>query len=151
MAGSAFETVATAVKAIFEAEFLAEGLTMIPDRLHESLGRYRVDVGISPIDEGPTMRDRLVQETFCEIQFYDLWTDEISPDTQVNPFKITAYAERLRDALRRARATDPGTGQVWFFDVDRTTYQNDPTGNKTRFHMRIRAFGNNSDLIETTD
>lgn len=147
---SPFETVATAVKAVFEAEFAAEGFIMIPDKLHEALGRYRVAVGIAPEEEGPNMRVRIMQETFIEVRFYDLWTDEIDPETQVNPFKITGYAERFRNALREAQAQDPGTGQVWYFDVDRVTYPDDPTGNKSRFHMRIRAFGNNANLVETS-
>jgi hypothetical protein len=147
---SAFETVALAVKQVFEEEFEAEGFTLIPDKIHESLGRHRVACGIHPEEEGPNMRNRIMQETFVEVRLYDLWTDEINPETQINPFKITGYAERFRDALRRAAAQDPGTGEVWFFDVDRTTYPDDPTGNKSRFHMRIRAFGNNSNLVETT-
>jgi hypothetical protein len=150
MAGSPFQTVATAIIAIFEAEFAAEGFKMIPDRLHPALGRHRVDVGISPTEEAPNGRNRLVQETWAEVRFYDLWTDEIDPATQVNPYRITAFAERFRDALRRAHATVPGTGDMWYFDVMRTTYPDDPTGNASRFHMTIRAFGNNSALVETT-
>lgn len=147
---SAFETVATAVITVFNTEFAPEGFTMIPDRLHESLGRFRVDVGISPDEERANIRSRIMQEHYLSVQFYDLWTDEISPDTQVNPFKITAYAERFKEALRRSQATDPGTGDVWYFDVDRIQYPNDPTGNKTRFVASIRAFGNNTNLVETT-
>lgn len=146
---SAFETVATAIKTVFETEFAAEGFKMIPDRLHESLGRERVAVGIAPTEERANLRSRIMSEHWLEVQFFDLWTDEISPDTMVNPFKITGYAERFKDALRRSQATDPGTGSVWFFDVDRITYPNDPTGNKTRFVATIRAFGNNSNLVET--
>lgn len=149
MAASPFEAVATAVIAIFNAEFAAEGFTMIPDNLHESLGRERVDVGIAPIEDVVNIRDSVVQETWAEVRFYHLWTQEISPNTQVNPFQIAAYAERFRDALRSTAST-PHTGQVWYFDVRRVQYPNDPTGNKSRFVMTIRAFGNNSGLVEST-
>lgn len=147
---SAFETVAEAIIAVFNAEFAAEGYTMIPDRLHESLGRRRVDVGISPEDDTPQMRDRLAEDSRVLVQFYGLWTDEIDPTTQVNPYAITAIADRFKNALRQAQRDFLGTGQVWYFDVDRTTYPNDPTGNKSRFHMEILVRGNNSNLIETT-
>lgn len=147
---SPFETIATAVKIVFDAEFATEGFSMIFDNLHQSLGRYRVDVGIAPDYDAPMSSGAIVQETWVIVKFYDLWTDEISPDTVVNPVRITAFAERFRDALRRAQASDPGTGQVWYFDVRRVSYPDDPTGNKTRFEAQIRAFGNNSNLIETS-
>lgn len=150
MADSAYEAVATAIKTVFEAEFSTEGFVMVFDNLHESLGRHRVDVGVAPVADEVNLRNAVVQETWVEVKFYDLWTQEINPDTVVNPVRITAFAERFRDSLRRARATDPGTGQVWYFDVRRIAYPNDPTGNKTRFVATIRAFGNNSNLVETT-
>lgn len=147
MSDSAFQEIAEAVIATFEAEFAAEGFKMIPDRLHESLGRYRVDVGISPTEEAPTIRDRNTENHYVLVQFYDLWDEKIDPTTQVNPYKITAYAERFKRALRDSQ--DPGTGRVWYFDVDRILFPNDPTGNKSRFEMTIRAWGGNSNLIET--
>lgn len=149
MPDSPFEAVATAVIAVFNSTFSAENFVMIPDELHESLGRDSVAVGISPIEDTRLNGNALVQETWVEVKLYDLWTQEISPETIVSPYKITAYAERLRNALRIASASDPGTGQVWYFDVTRTQYPRDPTGNKTRFVMTIRAFGNNSNLVET--
>lgn len=150
MAGSAYEVVATALKTIIDAEFAAEGFTAIYDNLHESLGRFRVDIGIAPTEDTVNGRDALVQETWVEVRFYNFWTDEISPDTVVDPRVIAAYAERFRDAVRRAKASDPGTGQVWYFDIRRITYPNDPTGNKSRFHATVRAFGNNAALLETS-
>ncbi len=149
MANSAFEEMATAIIAVFNAEFAAEGWVMIPDNLHASLGRHRVDVGIAPIEDVPMSNDNVVQETWAEVKFYGLWKQEIKPDTMVNPFTVTGYAERFRSALRVATVHSPGTGQVWFFDVRRTKYPNDPTGNKSRFVMTIRAYGNNSALVET--
>lgn len=146
---SAFESIALGVKSVFETEFAAEGFQMIPDNIHEALGRDRVAVGIAPVEERPNMRNRLVAEHYVEVKFYGLWTDEIHPDTVVNPYTITGYAERFKRALRTAKANDPGTGNVWFFDVDRIQFPNDPTGNKTRFVATIRAYGNNTGLIET--
>lgn len=150
MADSPFEAVATAIIAVFNAEFAPEGFTMIPDNLHESLGRTRVAVGVAPVEDIVNQANNVLQETFAEVRFMGLWKQEIKPDTQVNPFTVTAYAERFRDAIRRTKATDPGTGQVWYFDVRRVWYPNDPTGNKTRFYMTLRAFGNNAGLVETS-
>lgn len=147
---STYETVATALQQIIATEFSAEGFTAIRDNLHESLGRERVDIGIAPIEDYPRETNEIMEETYVEIRFYDLWTQEISPDTVVDPARITGFAQRLKDAIRVSQATDPGTGQVWFFNVRRTVYGNDPTGNKTRFHMTVRAFGNNPALVETT-
>jgi hypothetical protein len=149
-AESMFERVSDAIITIFNAEFAAEGYVMIADNLHEALGRYRVDVGIAPVEDRAMSNNRMVQETWVEVKFYHLWTEEISPDTQVNPITITNYAERLRDALRVGQSVFASDGSVWYFDVDRVQYPNDPTGNKSRFVMTIRAFGNNTNLIETT-
>jgi hypothetical protein len=147
---SAFETTATALKQIIDTEFAPEGITAIFDNLHESLGRTRVSVGIAPLEDVPKSDNALVNETWVEVKFYDLWKTEITPETVVNPVKITGYAERFRDACRRSQATDPHTGMVWFFDIRRIQYPNDPTGNKSRFVATIRAFGNNSGLVETS-
>jgi hypothetical protein len=150
MAGSPYEVVATALKTIIDTEFAAEGIKAIHDNIHESLGRRRVSVGIAPDYEASWARDAQVQETWITVKFYDLWTDEITPETVVNPLKITAYAERFRDAIRRARVNDVATGQMWFFDLQRVNYTDDPTGNKSRFVASIRAYGNNSGVVETS-
>lgn len=146
---SAFEITATAVKAIFELEFAAEGFKMRFDKIHESLGWERVEVGIHPLDEVVRPGNALIQEMRVEVRFYGLWTKEIDPHTVINPVKVTNYAERFRSALGRSHATDPATDEVWYFDVLRVDYPDDPTGNKSRFHATIRAWGNNSGLIET--
>lgn len=146
---SPFESVATALKSIIDMEFAPEGYTAIFDNIHESLGLQRVDIGIAPVEDVVSGRNALVQETFVEVRFYDLWRKEISPETVIDPMRITGYAERFRSALRRAKATDVSTNQVWYFDVRRITYPNDPTGNKSRFVATIRAYGNNAGLVES--
>lgn len=146
---SAYSVIATALEQIIATEFEPEGFTAIRDNLHESLGLDRTDIGIAPIEERPWDRAGVAQEVMVEVRFYDLWTKEISPTTIVDPARITGFAERFRDAVRRQQATDPGSGRVWYFDVVRIQYPNDPTGNKTRFHATIRAYGDNSGLVET--
>jgi hypothetical protein len=147
---SAYLTVATALQQIIATEFADEGFTAIRDNQHESLGRTRVDIGIAPAEDYPAEDIEVTQETYLEIRFYDLWTQEITPETVVDPARIAGFAERLKKAIFASTATDPGTDEVWYFSVKRTTYANDPTGNKTRFHMVIKAFGNNAGLVETS-
>jgi hypothetical protein len=147
---SAFETVAAELKTIIDTEFAAEGITAIKDNLHESLGRTRAEVGIAPVEDVVTDRNANVQETIVEVRFYDLWVQEISPSTMVDPSKIAGYAERFRNAVRVSQLGAAGTGRMWYFDVRRIAYPSDPTGNKTRFHATLRAYGNNSGLVETT-
>lgn len=146
---SPYSTVATALQQIINTEFAPEGFVAIKDRIHESLGRERTEIGIAPIEEFPREGNAITQETSVEIRFYDVWSDEIDPSTMIDPTRITGYAERLRSAIRRSQASDPATGSVWFFQVGRTQYPEDPTGNNTRFHMNVRALGNNSALVET--
>jgi len=147
---SPYEAVATALKTVIDTEFAAEGITAIHDNIHESLGDERVTVGIAPTRDAPSDGNMVQLECWIEVKFYDLWDKKISPQQTVNPFKITKYAERLRKAVRGARATFPGTTNAWFFDVMGVEYPNDPTGNKTRFVVTLRSFSQNSGLVETS-
>lgn len=148
--GSPFATIAAGIKDAFEAEFAPEQLTMRYDNLHGANGQKRVEVGIAPAEDVPNARNMVALESYVEVKFYDIYKDSRSPDTQVDPRKITEYAERFRRCLQNAGVRDVATSDVWYFDVMRIRYPNDPTGNKTRFVATIRAFGNNSGLVETT-
>lgn len=147
---SAYETVATALKTIIETEFAVEQFTATFDNLHESLGQTRVEIGIAPVEDSPRETNAQVQETTVEVRFYDFWTKEITPHTEIDPRRITGFAERFRKAIRVQQATSVGTAQTWYFDVRRITYPSDPTGNKSRFHALVRAHGNNAGLVETS-
>ena len=149
MASSAFEQAANAIKTYFDLEFAAESFVLQFDNLHESLGRYSVEVGIAPVEDTPKQGSMLELDTKVEIRFYDLWTDEIDPTTAVDPRRITGFAERFRECVRLASRSTPGSQELWFFDIERLWYPNDPTGNKSRFHALVRCVGNNNNLIET--
>lgn len=144
-----YAVAATALKAIIDDEFSTESYTAIHDRLHESLGTRRTEIGISPLRWTPMPRNRNVRDTYIFVQFYDRWDKEIDPAQTVNPTRITGYAARFEEAVQRQQATDPGTGDVWYFDVDEVTFPEDPTGNKTRFEAVIHARGNNHGLLES--
>jgi hypothetical protein len=146
---STFKTVATKLKTIIDTEFAAEGYTAVFDNLHESLGRTRVDIGISLERQRPMAADAHVRETFLTVKFYHLWKQEITPTTVVNPDTIATFAERFERAVQTYNKTAVGNGLVWYFDVTNTEFPNDPTGNKTRFVSSVRAYGNNTSLVET--
>lgn len=148
MADSPYQNVAEALATIINTEFAPEGIQALHDNLHPALGQKRVSVGIAPAYEAVNARTNIAQETWLEVKFYDLWKQEITPETIVDPRKIAAYAERLRQAVKAGRVT-MGDSQIWFFDVVRVEYPNDPNGNKSRFVATIKAFGNNSGLVET--
>jgi hypothetical protein len=144
---SPYEVASAALKQIFDAEFATEMLQLQHDQVHESLGIERAVAGIAPSYDTPQPRDMNVQETWVEIRFFDQWSPKVDPKQSVDPRIITNKAERLRQAIGRSRVT--AQGELWFLDVMRCTYPDDPTGNKSRFVMQVRCFGNNSGLVET--
>lgn len=150
MADSRYEVAATGIKAIIDAVFAAEGFKAKHDDLHESLGHRRVEIGISPLRITPMAQNQSVDQTFIKIQFYGLYKREVDPELQVNPFKVAAYHDRLAVALETQQAFDPASNDVWYFQITNTEFPRDPTGNKTRFEMTVRAYGGSPGLGETT-
>ena len=146
---SSFQVAASGVISVFNTEFAAEGFKLIPDKPHDSLGFERVVAGVYPTEDVVQLGNALVQETYLEVKFLGLWDKQINPDQVVNPFIVTGYAERLKKALRAVSITDPQSNEMWYFQVLRTTYPDDPTGNKSRFIMSLRAYGDNPALLET--
>lgn len=138
------------LKTIIDGEFVADGSApaCLNDRLHESLGRDGTRLGLSPRRERPMPSSNVVQEIEIFFQFYGKWVDNIDPNQKVDPAKIENLAERFRRAIQAHRPT--GDDQVWYFNIVDLQYPQDPTGNITRFEAVIRAFGNNSALVETT-
>lgn len=150
MTVSPFQIAAEGIIAAFNQEFQPEGFVMIPDKLHESRGKRRVDVSVSPLRDTLMPNNNVVQHTNIFVQFYNIWDERIDPDTQVNPYTITGYAERFRQCVQRSQVQYEGSAEVWYFDVESIEYPDDPTSNKTRFEATIRAYGNNAGLIETS-
>lgn len=144
-----YHVAATALKSIIDAEFTDRSLTAIHDKLHESLGYRRAEVGVSPVREAPMPGNEVVGLMYILVQWYDLWDKEINNEQQVNPFPITEMADRFRRAVERYSATTPGSTEVWYFKVTEINYPDDPTGNKTRFEATVQAYGQNTGLMET--
>jgi hypothetical protein len=144
-----FAITATALQSIIETEFSDEGFKVQFDRLHESLGLNRVDIGVSPEEWYARGGDRNTKDTVVLVQFYDLWDKKVDPEQTVNPTRITGFADRFERAVQRQQIDFPGSTDVWYLNVDRVAFPNDPTGNKTRFHATVRATGDNHAILET--
>jgi hypothetical protein len=141
-----YHIAATALKQIIDTEFADLGVNTVHDRAHESLGTGERVVAISPNSEAPMPNAEVTLLGEILVQWYDHWDKEIDPTQQVDPFTITGYADRFR---RRVESTTAAaTTEVWYFKVLRIDYVNDPTGNKTRFHALVRAYGDNTGLIQ---
>ncbi len=142
-----YTLMANAIETVAMAEFSDEPfLVFHHDAIHESLGSDgRTHVAVSP-ETQPTRNIEL--EIEVRLQFYGPYTPDVDPFQTVDPRVITVKAERMRQALGAARIM--ATGEVWYFDVDTTSYPADPTGNKSRFEMTLIGRGNNSGLVETT-
>lgn len=144
---SPYRIAASGLETIITTEFPDLAVVPLHDELHESLGREGRVVGISIDREAPMARNRVAQQEFIKIQWFEKWTDEVDPSIQHDPRVIADIAYRLQVAMARADLTH--SGDFWFFNWDYTDYPRDPTGNKTRFVMYIVAYANNAQLAET--
>ena len=132
---------ANGLATIITTEFTPEGVVPVHDELHESLGRTGRAVGISLEREAPMRRARMGQEIFLKVQWFEQWEDEVDPSIVKDPRTIATLANRLQLAMAAASLTY--SGDFWYFIWEGTEYPRDPTGNKTRFVMYVRAFANN--------
>jgi hypothetical protein len=92
----------------------------------------------------------LIKETWMEVRFYGIYQKIVDPNLPVDPRIVANYAERFRRALQDAVVSTTGVDAMWYFQLVDIEYPRDPTGNRTRFVARLRAWGNNSALVETT-
>jgi hypothetical protein len=149
---SAYEQIANDLATIITTCYTAEGWIPIHDELHESLGWAGTVIGIAPDERGDIVNNAnaLVQETWVVVRFQGAYNLKVDPSQSVDPRIVANYAERFRRAIQTANVPSYGTAQTWFYDIRDIRYPRDPTGNKTRFFATLRAFGNNSGLVETT-
>jgi hypothetical protein len=145
---SPYEQAANALAAILDAEFAPEGMTALHDNLHPAVGAEGSRMGIAPEEETPRAGNMVQSDISITVKFYRRWDPDVDIHKKVDPRLIAGYAERFRNALRTA--ADPNTDKVWYFNLVRLRYPNDPVGNKTRFEADIVAYGANTALVETT-
>lgn len=137
-----------ALIAALTAEFAADQFPVRDDKLHGSIGKDGTVIAVYADRMISSPANRYVGEVECVVQFYGKYDLKVDPTQTVSPSTIEARADRFRTALRQG--TDPNTGSVWYFTLERIEYPDDPTGNKTRFEAYVRARGNNTALVETT-
>jgi hypothetical protein len=136
-----------ALIAVLRTTFEADQFVVKDDKLHASVGDQGTVIGCYPERTTASPNSNYVNEMELIVQFYGKYDLEVERFQVVSPSKIEAYAERFRQSIREG--VDPRTGLVWYFNLQRIVFPDDPTGNKTRFEATLIARGNNSALIET--
>lgn len=142
---STYVIAANALAAICTTAFPT--IPVVHDKVHEAVGYEGPRIGIAPIREPMNTRSKLIREAWVEIRYMGAWTKDVTPNQAVDPRVIAGEAEKLMQAIENATVTV--SGDMWYFNVETVEYPDDPTGNKTRFFMTLRAYGNNTSLRET--
>lgn len=140
---AAIETVAVdRVIAVVNAAYTAEGWTAQPDKLLQAAGRdgtTRLAVYQEDTSAVPNRRELLgVRLVF---QLYMGFNPEPDEHLQIDPRIVGELAARFRDEYVPTQPA--GDDDLYYFRVDRISYPDDPTGNKTRAEVFITAFGPN--------
>lgn len=143
-----YAVAAEGLKAIIDVEFADELIVATHDKLHESMGLEGIEVGISPTDQVPLSSNANVLDTGLFVQFYGLWEKMVDPTQQVDPRLVTGWADRFRRRVESTQAGAAGSSEVWYYEVLRVEYPDDPTGNKSRFNAYVRARGDNTALTQ---
>jgi hypothetical protein len=102
---------------------------------------------VYPVEEGEGRRV-IDQDTLVAVQVYLKWSERVDPRATTDPTTIEAYAERFREAVYTATHPYAGSAGVWDLRVLRVVYEDDPTGQRTRFTAFVQAMGQN--FAETT-
>lgn len=144
---SAYSQAAEALATIINAEFLPEGWAAIHDNLHPAVGDKGTRIGIAPEEQAAHAGNVNQQDIAITVKFYKRWDAQVDQNKRVDPRPIAALAERFQNAVRLAAG--PNTSSVWYFNVMRVRFPNDPTGNKTRFEADIVAYGSNPSFVES--
>lgn len=136
----------TVIMALLAQEFKPEGIEIVGDLLHRSVGNKGARIGVSPLREAPWTKSSLILQTNVFVQFYNQWEEIIDPLQIVDPTTIEVFAERFK---RKLFKNDPNTNSTWFFSLISLAYPPDPTDNITRFEATVTAWGNNPSVVET--
>lgn len=135
----------TAVTAALGAVLLpAPDWTIRQGRLHDSLGDVGNVAGVSP-EEDAVGGNAYVLKPLVLVQVFLKWEKVVDNQRVVDPTPIENLADAFREECRTRQGVN--TDEVWFLEVERLWYPNDPTGQKTRFHANIRGHGDNNAVI----
>lgn len=137
----------SSIKASIAAEFAAEGITVLDDKLHEAMGTERSIAAVYP--EGERPHSSGIAGTFIiSAQVYNRWDPQIDPAQIVDPGIIEGWAWRLQ--RRMLNDSNVNSSNVSYYVVSEVLYPDDPTGNKTRFVLTAVGYGHNPSQAETT-
>lgn len=130
------------IKAIFNAEFAAEGWTLADDELPRAAGKDG-DTKAAVFPDEAAERPGAVQQlvVLATVQLYLAY--DASPDEfiEVDPNIIVGYGDRLRRAFQAQSSGN--SSDLWYLRLKRIAYPPDPTLNKTRLEATIEAAANN--------
>lgn len=130
------------VKAIVEAEFSAENVTVESDKIPRAAARDgRTRVACSPNFEAEIAGRVNELEVDLLLQYYLPFTADPDENIVVDPAAIEAVADRLRRAFQTQ--SNGIVSDLWFLRLRRIEYLDDPTGNKTRLEAQITAWCEN--------
>ncbi len=134
-----------ALTTLIGTEFAADAVILRADRLHTSIGSDGNHYcGISPMGEAESGDNAGLWTGQLIVQMYRGFDPQIDPQQEVDPLTIEIWAERLRVASKNNSSVNTDT--CWYFRLTEFTYPPDPTGNMTRFHASVLAFGNNTSM-----
>lgn len=134
------------------AEFSAEGIKFLNDKLHDSKGR---EGNIGAVYPGPSQvqqNNELILEPTAYIQLFGKWTAEVDPDKTIDPTPVEEWAERIRRACQAdgVEGADDGDEHLWYYSVTRIDYPPDPGGNISRLLVTVVGKAQNPSLIATS-
>jgi hypothetical protein len=132
------------LKLVLDAEFTADGFSVSDDKLNRAIGRDGAQIGISPIRERPGSNAGTLEAEIL-VQVYGWYDPQINEFQQVDPAVVEDWAERFKDAMRPESIGN--TSVFWYVRIEEILFPDDPTGNKSRFEARVKAFGNNNAIF----
>jgi hypothetical protein len=82
------------------------------------------------------------------VQVFGLWEKEVDNEKVIDPAPVEALA---RAFAREIQARQTGAlPELWYIELERVGFPNDPTGQKTRFDAIVMGRAENPGVVETS-
>lgn len=128
----------------------ASGWSIHKGKLHASVGGDSSVgwAGVAPFADEPRAANQQLLDPVVEAQVFLPWDKVVDNERVVDPQPIMDLAHAFRARVELVQ--NHNTELLWYFNVQRLWYPDDPTGQKTRFHALLRGVGtNNASLLES--
>lgn len=136
---------------VLTEEFEAEGLEFRSDKLTDSLGQTGPVAAVYPGYAQERAGQQQVLDLVCYVQMFGQWRAVVEPEMVVDPTPLEEWAERVRRALRDADVAGPeADSHLWYFNVSRVDYTNDPGGNVSRLLATVVGEAQNPAIVPTS-